>query len=96
MVQKTYFKTKEHCKVKFTYNGGDAQTVEVFGLNGDWQTPIELKKKKDGTFSTEVSLPKGSQHEFKYRVNGNDWINEPEADSQGPDTFGGHNSIITL
>ena len=55
-----------------------------------------MSKKKDGTFATEVSLPKNSTHEFKYRVNASEWINEPEADAQQPNVFGGINSVIIL
>lgn len=95
MVQKTYFKTKDYCKVKFALNIENAETVEILGLNSDWQKSIVMSKKKDGTFSADVSLPKGSQHEFKYRVNESEWINEPEADSQQHNEFG-YNSVIIL
>lgn len=30
MVQKTYLKTKNYCKVKFTLNIENAETVEIF------------------------------------------------------------------
>jgi hypothetical protein len=96
MVQKTYFKTKDYCKVKFTINQEDAETVEILGLNSDWENSIIMSKKKDGTFTSDVSLPKNTQHEFKYRVNGNIWINEPEADRQSPNGLGGINSVIIL
>ena len=96
MVQKTYFKTKDYCKVKFALNLENAETVEILGLNSDWQNSIVMSKKKDGTFSADVSLPKNSQHEFKYRVNQADWINEPEADSQHHNEFGTVNSVIVL
>ncbi len=96
MIQKTYFKTKDYCKVKFIVTAEDAATVEVLGLNSDWENSIILKKKKDGTFSGEVSLPKDSQHQFKYRVNETIWFNEPEADTQVTNEFGGTNSVISL
>jgi 1,4-alpha-glucan branching enzyme len=96
MVQKTYFKTKDYCKVKFAINIDDAETVEILGLNNDWENSVVMSKKKDGTFSTEVSLPKDSAHQFKYRVNETLWLDEPEADSQVPNEFGGSNSLITI
>ena len=96
MVQKIYFKTKDYCKVKFTFNIEDAETVEILGLNSDWENSIVMSKKKDGSFSCEVSLPKSTQHEFKYLVDETKWINEPEADSQNPNQFGGSNSVIVL
>ena len=48
MVQKTYFKTKDYCKVKFTFNVENAETVEILGLNSDWENSVVMSKKKDG------------------------------------------------
>ncbi len=96
MVQKTYFKTKEYCKVKFSFKAENAETIEILGLNSDWENSIVMSKKKDGTFSCDVSLPKDSSHEFKYRINQSEWYNEPEADSVNTNAFGGTNSVISL
>ena len=96
MVQKTYYKTKDYCKVKFSFRVEDAETVEILGLNSDWQHSVIMSKKKDGTFSADVNLPKDSRHEFKYRVNESVWLNEPEADSEEPNIYGGTNSVIRL
>lgn len=95
MITKTYFKTKEHCKVKFTFTE-TAETVAVLGLNNDWETSITLSKKKDGTFSCDVNLPKDSQHEFRYLVNGVEWTNEPSADAEVTNVYGTTNSVIAL
>ena len=96
MIQKTYFKTKDYCKVKFTFAPENAETVEVLGLNSDWENGIILKKKKDGTFSTEVSLPKDTQQQFKYLVNKTEWVNDTDADSEQENEYGGTNSILVL
>jgi hypothetical protein len=96
MVLKTYYKTKDYCKVKFSFKVENAETVEILGLNSDWQTSITMSKKKDGSFSADVTLPKDSKHEFKYRVNETEWLNEPEADGHIPNEYGGSNSVIVL
>ncbi len=96
MIQKTYYKTKDYCKVKFSFTVENAETVEILGLNSDWENSVIMKKKKDGTFSTEVNLPKETKHEFKYRINETEWVNDPEADAQAPNAFGGINSVIVL
>jgi hypothetical protein len=96
MVQKTYYKTKDYCKVKFSFRDENAETVEILGLNDDWETPIVMNRKKDGTFTSEVCLPKNAEYEFKYRVNGKEWLNDPEADTQKPNEFGGSNSVLVL
>jgi len=96
MIQKTYYKTKDYCKVKFTFKPENAETVEIFGLNNDWKTSVELSKKKDGSFTADISLPKNSEHEFKYLINKTEWLSDPDADNQKPNSFGGSNSVITL
>ena len=96
MLQKTYYKTKNYCKVKFIMAPSDAKVVEIRGLNSDWENSIIMSKKKDGSFSADVNLPKESNHEFKYLINNIAWLNEPEADSEVPNVFGGSNSVIFL
>jgi hypothetical protein len=94
MIEKTYFKTKDYCKVKFSCELTGAELIEIVGLQGDWKNPIAMKKKKNGTFTYEASLPKNSEHEFKYRVNMAEWATEPEADAQKPNIFGTSNSVL--
>jgi 1,4-alpha-glucan branching enzyme len=96
MVQKTYYKTKDYCKVKFTFTADNADSIRILGLNNDWKQAVVMSKKKDGTFSADVNLPKESKHEFKYLVNETLWLNEPEADAVEPNEFGGSNSVIVL
>lgn len=96
MLQKTYYKTKDYCKVKFIIPAIDAEVVEIRGLNSDWENSIIMSKKKDGSFTADVNLPKDSRHEFKYVVDNTSWINDPEADSEVPNAFGGINSIVSL
>ena len=96
MVQKTYFKTKDYCKVKFILTPENAETVEILGLNSDWENAIVMKKKKDGSFSCDVSLPKNTQHEFKYLVNETEWINDPQADALQVNVFGSDNSVVVI
>lgn len=96
MVQKTYYKTKDYCKVKFSFRVENAETIEILGLNSDWTHSVLMSRKKDGSFSADINLPKESRHEFKYLVNETLWLNEPEADSEAPNEFGGSNSVIVL
>lgn len=96
MIQKTYYKTKDYCKVKFSFTVENAETIEILGLNSDWQNSIIMSKKKDGSFSADVNLPKNSKHQFKYLVDTKEWINDPAADEVVPNEFGGSNSVLVL
>ncbi|MFN6374116.1 MAG: isoamylase early set domain-containing protein, partial [Chitinophagia bacterium] len=66
------------------------------GLNSDWQNAVIMSRKKDGSFSAEVNLPKESKHEFKYLVDNIEWANDPEADTEVPNVFGGSNSVVVI
>jgi 1,4-alpha-glucan branching enzyme len=96
MVQKTYYKTKDYCKVKFSYQANEAETIAILGLNSDWKTSITMSRKKDGSFTADVNLPKDSTHEFKYLVNETLWVNDPAADKEVPNAFGGSNSVVVI
>lgn len=82
--------------MKFSFKVDNAETVEILGLNSDWENSIVMSRKKDGTFSCEVPLPKNSEQEFKYRINETLWMNDPEADAEKPNKFGTSNSVIVL
>ncbi|TDO29379.1 isoamylase early set domain-containing protein [Sediminibacterium goheungense] len=96
MIQKTIYKTKDYCKVKFNLEIQDTETASILGLNDDWSNPVPMKKKKDGSFTAEIQLPKATKHEFRYLLNETEWINEPEADGEVENVFGSSNSVLTL
>jgi hypothetical protein len=96
MVEKTYYKTKDYCKVKFVFETAGAKTIDILGLNGDWKKPVAMDKKKDGSFSCIINLPKKSEHQFKYRVNKAEWFNDASADGEAANEFGGTNSVIRV
>lgn len=96
MIEKTYYKTKDYCKVKFILSAEDAKTIEILGLNGNWTKAVAMDKKKDGSFSCSINLPKNSEHQFKYRVNKASWLNDAAADGEVANEFGGTNSVIRL
>jgi 1,4-alpha-glucan branching enzyme len=96
MILKTYYKKKDYCKVKFSFKTDNAEKVQICGLNSDWQNAVIMTRKKDGTFTADVTLRKDSKHQFKYLVNEKEWLNEPQADGQEPNGLGGSNSVIVL
>ena len=94
MIEIKYFKTKDYCKVKFNLEV-EAKKVELLGLNGEWKKGLTMTKKKDGSFSIDVNLPKDSQHEFKYLVDKKNWLTDPgSADIQN--VFGTTNSVLSI
>jgi len=94
MIRKKFFRTKDECEVSFEYQANLAQTVALMSDINNWQ-PIKMKKRrKDGIFYTKVRLPKESQYQFRYLLDGQHWENDPAADSYVPNDHGSDNSVV--
>jgi 1,4-alpha-glucan branching enzyme len=96
MVSKTYYKTRDYCKVTFNIASGHVDAVDILGLNNNWSSPIPMQRGKDGNFIASIHLPKSSIHEFKYLINKENWINDPSADGEVPNPFGTTNSVLSV
>jgi predicted flap endonuclease-1-like 5' DNA nuclease len=62
---------------------GDAASGILIGEFNNWDTAngIELKKIKDGSLSTSVSLEAGKSYEYRYLLSDGRWVNDDNADS---------------
>jgi 1,4-alpha-glucan branching enzyme len=94
MISKKFFKSKEECEVTFEYEGNSAEKVELVTSGNNWE-PIAMKKrKKDGVFYTRVRYPNNSQVEFRYLLDGSNWVNDTEADGYVRNEHGTENSVV--
>ena len=55
-----------------------------------------MKKRKDGRWSTTVSLKSGGEYRFRYLLDGVDWENDWDADGYLPNSFGTEDSLIRV
>ncbi len=96
--KKQLLKTKDVCKATFTLTQNEvknADTVHIVGEFNDWnKTASPLTKFKNGNFKITINLEKGKEYQFKYIVDGNNWINDNKADSYVSNNFSGENSVI--
>ncbi|PSU33404.1 isoamylase early set domain-containing protein [Photobacterium lutimaris] len=96
MIKKRFFKTKDEVEVTFEWPKGES-TIETVAVSGDfthWQaTPLKLNKKK--IFSLKLRLPKDSQYQFRYLINGSEWENDPSADDYVQNSFGSDNGLLS-
>ena len=100
-IKKTYFKSKNTCKVNFRLPKevvSEAQTVNLVGEFNNWSTKATpLKRLKNGTFTTDLELEKGHQYQFRYLIDEARWENDTQADSYVPTPFGdSDNSVIKI
>ncbi|NVK72202.1 MAG: isoamylase early set domain-containing protein [Oceanospirillaceae bacterium] len=88
MIEKTYLKTKPECKVKFALPAeviGDAKTVAVVGDFNNWDsTANPMKKQKSGVFASTLNLHIETSYQFRYVLDGKEWLNDDMADAYVP------------
>lgn len=53
-----------------------------------------MKRRKDGSFTTTISLKPGQQYRFRYLLDGERWENDNQADAYVPNSFGAVDSLL--
>jgi 1,4-alpha-glucan branching enzyme len=82
----------EKKKETFSYVQPNARNVMLVGNFTDWeQHPIELKKQKDGTWRTTVTLEPG-EYEYRFLVDG-EWRDDATCPMRKPNPFGEANCV---
>ena len=100
-IEKRYLKNKPCCKVTFRIPeeiGNSTENARVVGEFNDWSTSANpMKRLKNGSFKATLDLESGRAYQFRYLLEPNHWVSDPEADGQIPTPYGdGHNSVILL
>jgi 1,4-alpha-glucan branching enzyme len=99
-LKKQYNETKPVCKVTFKLAKEIANSASQANLAGDFNDwDIEsypMKKLKSGEFTISLDLKKGKEYQFKYLIDGKEWINENEADKYVQNEFQSENSVIIV
>lgn len=98
MLRKTYSKTGRFCKVTFEIpEEVSAQTASLCGEFNDWDPEAHpMQRRKDGRFTTTVSLEAGKAYRFKYMLDGQHWENDWAADGYVPNGFSSEDSLVDL
>jgi 1,4-alpha-glucan branching enzyme len=99
MITKSYSKTGRACRVTFKLSPEESQAKSVVVL-GDWNEwnpkTDKLVKRKDGSFSTTISVPAGQEYRFRYLLDNKRWLNDSSADCEQPNLFGTLDSVLAL
>ena len=97
-MKKSYTKTGASCRVTFELPAEvGAQKVALCGEFNDWDaTQHPLKQRKNGSFSTTISLKPGKSYRFRYWVDDERWENDWNADAYLPNEFGTEDSVVTV
>ena len=98
MLKKAVSKDGKKCKVTFELPADvNAESAFLVGDFNDWdETAQPMKQRKDGSFTTAVSLVTGKTYHFRYLLDGERWENDWEADDYTPNVHGSDNSIVEV
>lgn len=96
MPKKTLAKDGAKAKVTFEIRT-EAETVALAGdFNGWDRTGTQLARRKDGRFSTTLTLPTGQAYRYRYLIDGETWENDGDADRYEPNEHGSDDCVIDL
>ena len=100
-IKKQFVKSKDLYKVtwsidKKTANGAD--NIVLSGNFNDWSyTQDVFTKLKSGAFKLTLELPKDAEYQFRYLADGQQWLNDGEADNFVDNQFSNEqNCVIAL
>ena len=105
MIKKSFSKSGKSCRVTFkvTAEGleqaelDNVEEIAVLGDFNEWDPSVHpMKKRKNGSYSTTVSLEAGRPYDFRYLVDGKYWINDDEADKTAVSAVGTQNAVLEL
>lgn len=97
-MKKEYTKTGRSCRVTFELSSElNAQTAGLCGEFNQWDPEKNpMKRRKDGSFSTTISLKPGNSYRFRYILDGKRWENDWDADDYLPNEFGTQDSVVKV
>ncbi|THB69642.1 MAG: glycoside hydrolase [Desulfovibrio sp.] len=101
MSLKKQFLKNDMCKVTFRIPpeaAPQAKEVTVVGEFNNWDQSSEpMRRLKSGEFTTTVKMDSGREYQFRYLVDGMEWINDWEADRYEYSSFGNcENSVVSV
>lgn len=98
MIKKSPVKNSDKVSVTFeTAAFPSAATVHLAGEFNDWDPATHaLKQRKDGAWSITLRLPRDQRYQYRFVVDGRDWVADEDADATVPNEFGGVNSVVSI
>ncbi len=91
-----YPKVKDET-VSLSYEDTDSKEVEVLGSFNEWKRGSHtMQKGKGGIWLRDLVLPELGTYEYKFLVDGKQWVDDPLNTSKSYDGYGGFNSLIHI
>jgi len=85
----------ENGRLMFVFHDDHAHTVSLAGDFNGWRaTP--LKRNDSGLWTININAPRRGRFEYKFIINGQRWLEDPNNGMKAPDNHGGLNSVLVI
>jgi serine protease AprX len=81
--------------VCFVYHNDKAESVALAGELNNW-TRTQLERDQAGLWQLEIDIPPPGSYQYKFVVDGNHWVEDPNKGLKTSDNHGGFNSILVV
>ncbi|MDH7485012.1 MAG: isoamylase early set domain-containing protein [Anaerolineae bacterium] len=99
MIERRPSPDSQYVLVTFRLPGATwAERVNLVGDFNDWDTRATpmVQNSEDYGWSVTLKLEAGREYQFRYLIDGKEWLNDWYADKYVPNAFGSENSVIIL
>jgi hypothetical protein len=100
-IKKEFLKTKNVCRVTFSFPKEatyDAERVSIVGDFNNWDIHANpMKKQKNEDYIISLDLEQGREYQFRYLIDESKWENDWRADKYVRNPYGdGDNSVVVI
>ena len=96
-LKKRYISKGTVCKVTFILPDkidADEEVTVVGDFNGWDEQATPMNQLKSGAWKARVKIDADSQAQYRYLVDGAEWVNDTDADRYVPNPYGTENSVV--
>jgi serine protease AprX len=87
----------ENDMVLFFFHDDHADSVSLAGDFNGWDgTKTRLQRDEHGLWRTGFAAPSPGLYHYKFVVNGERWVEDPNNGMKAPDSYGGLNSVLII
>jgi serine protease AprX len=87
----------ENGRLLFLYHDDAAESVSLAGDFNSWNRAANpLTQEESGLWSTKIDGPEAGRYGYKFVVDGQRWLEDPNNGMKTPDNYGGLNSVLVI
>ncbi len=98
MINKTFVETDRGMVARVTFTLPNSMWADVVNLVGDFnewnRASHPLRRDRDGRWTITVDLELGRAYQFRYLRDGQDWMDDDQADCYVHNRYGSDNFVV--